>query len=108
MCNRHAESLWQKSRTHRVYQQRVGYLVVSGESGDEYGVVECGGQFACTCDWQKYNPTSECSHTLAVREYEARQEGRTIRAYDNGSRFERAHQRFEGYNDGVIVASRVN
>lgn len=105
---RHAKELIEKSRTHQVLPgKRNEFVVLSEESGEEYTVFELAdGRFAGTCPFHTYHPLSECSHTLAVRNWLAESEGRRIYAYSSEEEAKRAHQRLEGQNGGLWITSR--
>lgn len=105
---RHTKTLQKKSRTHHVAMapNGPGYLVTSGSSGKEYIVREAGDKFLCSCDWHTYHPEGECSHTAAVREWLAQAGGRTVYLKDSVDAYRTSHQKFEGYNQGIIITSK--
>ena len=109
---RHAKEMQTKSRTHQVVELAEGiYDVTSGKSGRTYRVtLGAHGQVGCTCNWGKYRNAgqpSACSHTLAVYEWMAENEGRRTSAWASEAEAKRQHKaiRRDLAGDGLTLTT---
>lgn len=110
-----------KSRKHQVQPiSGTVYAVVSATSGSRYTVRVASGpstssgterHCTCTCDWSKYRPGHDqrcgCSHAVAVLDFIAEQEGRTVMAWGSVADAQRQHRPAFSIGDGVVLTTRL-
>lgn len=115
---RHAKRLQSKAHTHTVLlddPRYARYRVISGNSGKEYivNVFQDGGA-SCNCDWAtkrvdalvENKGATACSHTIAVFEFIAQGNGRTVSAWVTEEEAARQHRPVTNLVDGVLLTSR--
>ena len=106
--NRNAKSLQSKSKKNEVTRMETGrFLVTSSTSGNKYIVRDLGGDgWRCSCDWAKYHPERDCSHTLAVREWLANATGARLSFWATTDDAARQHRHTEGLGFGLWATER--
>lgn len=105
--NRQAKQMQKKSTGHTVVELDLyHWMVVSGTSQNSYEVFSDGSQFSCTCDWGKYHPVGECSHTIAVRQQLARVDGHAVSVWSHVQDARRQHRAICDISDGLIFTTR--
>ncbi len=113
------KAIQKKSRTHLVTPTGPNsYTVTSGASGNTYNVHvtpstgsgrgPSGG--TCSCKWAQYRPTGDhrsgCSHVVAVFDYIAQNDNRTVSAWSSREQAQRQHRPNFSIGDGVTLTLR--
>lgn len=106
--NRQAKKLQPKAKQNTVTRMGAGrFEVTSSTSGNKYIVRDLGGDgFRCSCDWAKYHPAKDCSHTLAVREWLAQANGASLSFWAAPDDAARQHRHTEALGFGLWSTER--
>jgi hypothetical protein len=108
---RNAKTIQTKSRTHQVNQISLDkFEVISGTSGSRYTVRIHPDGPRCSCDFQikrKSAAACACSHTLAVLNHIAGQDGRRVSAWGSQDDAKRQHRAAAGNFDGLHLTTRA-